>query len=53
MRIPFSDQLCVVLLDLFLNPFDRLEVFDGLDVKFSGRVFVYDDQGTRMQLKRR
>jgi len=53
MRVPFGDQLCVVPLDLILNPFDRLEVLNGLDVKFSGRVFVHDDERTRMQLQRR
>ena len=50
MRVPLSDQLCVITLDLLLNSFDRLEVFDGLDVKFGGRVFVYDDQRTWVQL---
>ena len=52
MGVPFSDQFCVVPLDLILDTFDRLEVFDGLDVKFSGCVFVYDDQRTWMQLQR-
>ena len=51
MRVPFSNQLCVVLLDLILDPFDRLEVLNGLDVEFSGCVFVHDNQRTRMQLQ--
>ena len=52
LRVPFSNQLCVVPLDFVLNPFDRLEVFDSLDVEFGGRVFVHYDQRTRMQLQR-
>jgi len=50
MRTPFGDQIRVVTLDLLLNPFDRLEVFDGLDVKFSGCVFVDDNQRILVQL---
>lgn len=43
MRVPFSDQLCVVKFNLLLNSFNRLEVFDGLDMKFSGCIFIHDD----------
>ena len=51
LRAPFGRQIHVVTLDLLLNPFDRLEVFDGLDVKLSGCVFVYNNQGTWVQLQ--
>jgi len=50
MRVPFGDQVCVVTLDLLLNPFDRLEVFDGLNVKLSSCILVHDDQRAWMQL---
>ena len=53
MRDPFGGQIHMVTLDLFLNPFDRPEVFDSLDAKFGGCVFIRNNQSMRVQLQGR
>jgi hypothetical protein len=50
-RTPFSNQVRVIAFDFLLNAFNRLEVLDSLDAKFSGCLFVHYNQRTRVQLQ--